>query len=55
MLLSQNERKNEELISKMMTMEGLNRWICVGKSELEAYHKVYEAMKEQNLLENKVG
>lgn len=55
MLLSQNERKNEEFISKMMTMEGLNRWIRVGKSELEAYHKVYEAMKEQNLLENKVG
>lgn len=55
MLLSQNEQKNDELISKMMKMEGLNRWIRVTRSELSAYDKVYEAMREQNLLENKVS
>ena len=55
MLLSQNERKDDELIAKMMKMEGLNRWIAVTQSELQAYDKVYEAMREQNLLENKVG
>lgn len=55
MLLSQNEKKDDELIAKMMKMEGLNRWIEVGQKELSAYDKIYEAMKEQNLLENKVG
>lgn len=55
MLLSQNERKDDELIAKMMKMEGLNRWIEVTQTELSAYDKVYEAMREQNLLENKVG
>lgn len=55
MLLSQNERKNDELIAKMMKMEGLNRWIEVTQTELSAYDKIYEAMREQNLLENKVG
>lgn len=55
MLLSQNERKDDELIAKMMKMEGLNRWIEVTQTELSAYDKIYEAMREQNLLENKVG
>lgn len=36
----------------MMQMEGLNEWIRVGKEELRGYDKVYEAMKEQNLLQN---
>ncbi|MCH5336122.1 MAG: PhnD/SsuA/transferrin family substrate-binding protein [Campylobacter sp.] len=52
MLLSQNEKKNDAIIAKMMQMEGLNEWIRVGEEELRGYDKVYEAMKEQNLLEN---
>lgn len=52
MLLSQNERKNESLIAKMMQMEGLNQWIRTTDKELEGYNVVYAAMKEQNLLGN---
>ena len=55
MLLSQNDRKDDELIAKMMKMEVLNRLIEVTQTELSAYDKIYEAMREQNLLENKVG
>lgn len=52
MLLSQNERKNDPIITKMMSMEGLNQWKEVGKSELNGYNDLYSAMEEQNLLEN---
>jgi len=51
MLLSQNECKNEPLIAKMMAMEGLNKWIYTTQTELDGYKIVYEAMKEQHLLE----
>ena len=52
MLLSQNERKDDPIISKMMSMEGLNKWVRVGEEQLRGYDAIYTAMKEQNLLEN---
>lgn len=52
MLLSQNERKDDPIISKMMSMEGLNKWVRVGDKELHGYDAIYMAMKEQNLLAN---
>ncbi|WP_034289798.1 phosphate/phosphite/phosphonate ABC transporter substrate-binding protein [Helicobacter sp. MIT 11-5569] len=52
MLLSQNAKKDNPVIAKMMQMEGLNQWIKVGESELRAYDSIYKAMQEQNLLEN---
>ncbi|RDU64170.1 phosphate/phosphite/phosphonate ABC transporter substrate-binding protein [Helicobacter sp. MIT 14-3879] len=54
MLLSQNECKNDAIIAKMMAMEGLNEWKRVGEAELRGYDKIYEAMREQGLLDNKV-
>lgn len=53
MLLAQNDRKSEALISKMMEMEGLNKWVLCGKDELEGYTQLQHAMQEQKLLENK--
>lgn len=52
MLLSQNAKKDNPVIAKMMQMEGLNAWIRVGESELRAYDTIYKAMEEQNLLKN---
>lgn len=53
MLLSQNTRKNDPVIAKMMAMEGLNEWRRVDKEVLSGYDEIYTAMEEQNLLENK--
>lgn len=50
MLLSQNEKKSEPLIAKMMQMEGLNEWIRVSEAELRNYDVLQKAMEEQNLL-----
>lgn len=52
MLLSQNDKKHDPLITKMMQMEGLNAWVKVGNQELAGYDAICEAMKEQNLLTN---
>lgn len=54
MLLSQNDKKSDPLIHKMMQMEGLNKWVRVGKAELDGYNALQEAMREQELLDNKV-
>lgn len=54
MLLSQNDKKSDPLIAKMMQMEGLNAWVKVGERELASYEAIYEAMREQNLLTNNV-
>lgn len=53
MLLSQNTRKSDPVIAKMMAMEGLNEWRRVDKEALSGYDEIYTAMEEQNLLENK--
>lgn len=50
MLLSQNARKNEPLIAKMMQMEGLNQWIKVTSQELQGYEVLQAAMQEQGIL-----
>ncbi|MDD7567618.1 MAG: PhnD/SsuA/transferrin family substrate-binding protein [Helicobacter sp.] len=50
MLLSQNTRKNESLITKMMQMEGLNQWIKVTNQELKGYEVLQAAMQEQGIL-----
>ncbi|MDD6056017.1 MAG: PhnD/SsuA/transferrin family substrate-binding protein [Helicobacteraceae bacterium] len=55
MLLSQNDKKDDLVISKMMQMEGLNRWIKVGDKELKGYDEIYKAMMEQNLLKNNIN
>ncbi|WP_299549945.1 PhnD/SsuA/transferrin family substrate-binding protein [uncultured Helicobacter sp.] len=52
MLLSQNTQKDNPVIAKMMQMEGLNTWVKVGEREFRAYDDIYQAMQEQNLLEN---
>ena len=52
MLLSQNDKKSDPLIAKMMQMEGLNAWVKVGARESAGYEAIYEAMREQNLLAN---
>ena len=52
MLLSQNAKKDNPIIAKMMQMEGLNAWVKVGESELRAYDSIHQAMQKQNLLEN---
>lgn len=48
MLMSQ--KKENPIIKKMMTMEGLNEWIITGEKELKGYDTLYEAMREQKLL-----
>ncbi len=53
MLLSQNDKKNDPIINKMMKMEGLNKWVKVSSNELNGYNEIYKAMEMQNLLENK--
>lgn len=50
MLLSQNLRKNDPLIAKMMAMEGLNEWKRFDAEAEKGYEELYKAMKEQNLL-----
>ncbi len=52
MLLSQNTQKDNPIIAKMMQMEGLNQWVVVGEKELRGYDVLYQAMREQNLLDN---
>ena len=52
MLLSQNTKNDDATLATMMQMEGLNRWIRVGESELRGYDVIYQAMREQNLLQN---
>lgn len=52
MLLSQNTHKNDPIIAKMMAMEGLNEWRKVNESALSGYNEIYQAMREQNLLDN---
>lgn len=52
MLLSQNDLKHEPSIAKMMAMEGLNMWKRFDKEAEEGYMELYQAMREQNLLEN---
>lgn len=45
---------HDPIIKKMMIMEGLNRWVKVGSNELKGYDKLYQAMEDQALLENKI-
>ncbi|MDR3347497.1 MAG: phosphate/phosphite/phosphonate ABC transporter substrate-binding protein [Helicobacteraceae bacterium] len=40
---------NDAQIKKMMTMEGLNRWIKTGEAELEGYKSLAIAMKRYDL------
>jgi len=45
---------SDPIIKKMMIMEGLNKWVKVGEEELQGYETLFEAMKNQDLLENKI-
>lgn len=49
MMISQNKMKNDEKISNMMKLEGLNEWVICDDNILLGYENINKAMDKQSL------